>query len=73
MKSNSRGFGVIINNEIFSGGMRDRMGTDKDSVSLKALFVRLGFNTEQYDDLTAREMVDKLTEIFKLIIKSLIV
>ena len=66
MKSNPRGFGVIINNKIFSGGLRDRIGTDKDAASLKALFVRLGFNTEQYDNLTAREMVDKLTEISKI-------
>ncbi len=52
--------GIVINNKHFTCGMKDRVGTDKDAEALTKLFIKLGFYTNRYDDLTGREMKKRL-------------
>ena len=55
MKSNPRGIGIIVNNKIFTCGMKNREGTDKDATALQQLFTHLGFYTNCYSDLTGKQ------------------
>ena len=52
--------GLIINNKHFTCNMKDRVGAEWDADSLEKLFVRLGFYTNRYDNLTGAEMRRKL-------------
>ena len=56
MKSDPRGIGIIVNNEIFTCGMKNREGTDKDATALQRLFTHLGFYTNRYNDLTGSQL-----------------
>ena len=56
MKANPRGVGVIINNKIFTCGMKNREGTDRDAAALQRLFTHLGFYTNRYNDLTGSQL-----------------
>ena len=56
MKANPRGLGIIINNKIFTCGMKNREGTDKDATALQRLFTSLGFYTNRYNDLTGTQI-----------------
>ena len=55
MKSNPRGIGIIVNNKIFTCGMKNREGTDKDAAALQRLFTHFGFHTNCYNDLTGSQ------------------
>ena len=66
MKTYPQGIGVIINNKKFDGYGRDRKGTDIDATALEKLFTYLGFYTKRFDNLTAKQMKDELTEVSKL-------
>ena len=55
MKSYPRGLGIIVNNKIFTCGMKNREGTDKDAAALQRLFTHLGFYTNRYNDLTGNQ------------------
>ena len=66
MKMFPQGIGVIINNKTFRGDKKDRKGTDIDASALKKLFTYLGFYTKCFNDLTAKQMKDELTEISKI-------
>lgn len=56
MKASPRGLGIVINNKIFTCGMKNREGTDKDATALQRLFTHLGFYTNRYNDLTGTQM-----------------
>ena len=56
MKSNPQGFGIIINNKMFTCGLRNRESTDKDATALQRLFTHLGFYTHRYNDLTGNQL-----------------
>lgn len=56
MTSKPRGIGLIINNKIFTCGMKNREGTDKDAAALQRLFTHLGFYTNRYNDLTGSQL-----------------
>ncbi len=45
---------LIINNKKFTGGMRDRLGTEKDLMKLRSTFSRRGFTVEEAEDLSAQ-------------------
>ena len=56
MKSSPRGYGIIVNNKIFTCGFKNREGTDKDATALQQLFTHLGFSTNCYNDLTGNQL-----------------
>jgi len=56
MKANPRGVGIIINNKVFTCGMKNREGTDRDAAALQRLFTHLGFYTNRYNDLTGSQI-----------------
>ena len=66
MKMFPQGIGVIINNKKFKGHKKDREGTDIDATALEKLFTYLGFYTKRFDNLTAKQMKDKLKEVSKI-------
>ena len=55
MKSKPRGLGIIVNNKVFTCGMKNREGTDKDATALQRLFTHLGFHTNRYNDLNGTQ------------------
>lgn len=55
MKSQPRGLGIIVNNKVFTCGMKNREGTDKDATALQRLFTHLGFHTNRYNDLNGTQ------------------
>nr|XP_002738921.1 PREDICTED: caspase-7-like [Saccoglossus kowalevskii] len=59
MTHTRRGKVVIINNKNFEKktGMNIRTGTDVDASNLVNSFQRLGFETDQHDDLSVRKML----------------
>lgn len=60
---NPRGLCVVFNNEKFSGGLRDRGGTQQDEKSLRTLFTDLGFTVTVYKDLTASAMKGEIRKL----------
>ena len=66
MKTYPQGIGVIINNKKFHGHGRDRKGTDIDATALEKLFTYFGFYTKRFNDLTAKQMKDELTDVSKI-------
>lgn len=66
MKMFPQGIGVIINNKKFHGYGRDRKGTDIDATALEKLFTYLGFYTKRFNDLTVKQMKDKLIDVSKI-------
>jgi len=63
MTSKPRGIGLIINNKIFTCGMKNREGTDKDAAALQRLFTHLGFYTNRYDNLTGGQLRRTFNEV----------
>ncbi|XP_059823163.1 caspase-8-like isoform X1 [Hypanus sabinus] len=61
MKSNPRGYCVIINNSTFQG-MPPRKGTNQDAERLKWVFTWLGFTVKIENNLTAEAMQMKMVE-----------
>lgn len=66
MSTRPRGVAVIINNRLFTCGMKERIGTDKDADALTRLFIFLGYYTNRFDNLTGRDMHKKLKEVANL-------
>ena len=62
MKSSPRGIGIIVNNKIFTCGMMNREGTDKDATALQRLFTYLDFYTYRYNDLTGNQLRNVFNE-----------
>jgi len=63
MTSKPRGIGLIINNKIFTRGIKNREGTDKDATALQRLFTYLGFYTNRYDNLTGSQLRSTFEEV----------
>ena len=63
MTANPRGVAVVINNKIFTCGMKNREGTDKDAAALQRLFTHLGFFTNRYNDLTGTQIRRTFNEL----------
>ena len=66
LKSATRGRAIIINNEYFvrkkdEKNLSDREGSLFDAVNLCQLFSRLGFQTETWDDVSAKVNISALT------------
>ena len=63
IKLHFRGLGIIVNNQIFTCGMKNRIGTDKDAAALQQLFTHLGFYTNRYNDLTGNQFKSAFNEV----------
>lgn len=60
----NRGRAVIINNRRFAGHLNlgERVGTDRDAISLHQRFSEIGFQVEMYNDLKVATMLKVLKE-----------
>ena len=66
MSSSPRGLAVIINNEIFTGGMPTRVGSRIDAEKLYRLFSWLGYKMMLFADLTAAQIVSTVKHLASL-------
>uniref|UniRef100_A0A3P8Q630 Caspase-8 n=1 Tax=Astatotilapia calliptera TaxID=8154 RepID=A0A3P8Q630_ASTCA len=67
---NPRGWCVVFNNEIFTGGLNNRKGTQEDADTLKEVFTRLGFQVKIHNNCTAEQMKKKINDLGKNNFKS---
>ncbi|XP_076733165.1 caspase-8 isoform X2 [Maylandia zebra] len=67
---NPRGWCVVFNNEIFTGGLNNRKGTQEDADTLKEVFTRLGFQVKIHNNCTAEQMEKKINDLGKNNFKS---
>ncbi|XP_037642663.1 caspase-8 isoform X2 [Sebastes umbrosus] len=58
-----RGLCVVINNEEFLPGLKDRQGSRQDAKSLDTVFTSLGFNVVTHNNLTAGDMRRELQQL----------
>ncbi|XP_070560676.1 caspase-3-like [Ptychodera flava] len=66
MKSKPRGLAFILNNKVFTNGMKRREGSDIDCKNLQHVFKELGFENHVKNDLTGKEILlqlDKFAQI----------
>ncbi|XP_077998437.1 caspase-3-like [Glandiceps talaboti] len=60
MKSKPRGLAFILNNKVFTNGMKRREGSDIDCKNLQHVFKQLGFENHVKNDLTGKDLVTQL-------------
>ncbi|XP_039458569.1 caspase-8-like [Oreochromis aureus] len=58
-----RGLCVVFNNEIFTGGLNNRRGTQKDADTLTEVFTDLGFKVKIHNNFTADQMKKELDHL----------
>lgn len=63
---NPRGWCVVFNNEIFTGGLNNRRGTQEDADALDAVFTRLGFKVKIHNNCTAEQMKKKINDLGRI-------
>uniref|UniRef100_A0A8D0GD01 Caspase 10 n=1 Tax=Sphenodon punctatus TaxID=8508 RepID=A0A8D0GD01_SPHPU len=56
MDGSHRGYCLIINNDVFMGGLNERKGSFKDAEELQHVFTWLGLNVRTYNNLTSAEI-----------------